>query len=191
MDGPWADPGLAETTKDVPLSTHLLPEVPPASQGVDARGVHAFLDAIEQAPEIEPHSLMIIRHGRLVASGWWAPYSPERLHLLYSLSKSFTSTAAGFAVAEGLVSLDDPVISYFPEFEADITSAAQPVDARTPHRGDGQSGHDEETLERAIEADPDDRSSADSCWSRRTASPAPSSPTTSPAPTRSPPSSSG
>jgi CubicO group peptidase (beta-lactamase class C family) len=69
---------------------------------------------IEAAPDIEPHSMMILRHGQLIAAGWWAPYSPGRKHLLYSLSKSFTSAAAGFAVAEGLLALDDPVISYFP-----------------------------------------------------------------------------
>ncbi len=64
---------------------------------------------------------MILRHGHLVASGWWAPYTAGRLQLLYSLSKSFTSTAAGVAVAEGLLDLDAPVVSYFPEFQADIT----------------------------------------------------------------------
>ena len=36
----------------------------PAAQGVDASGVHAFLDALEAAPGIEPHSLMILRHGQ-------------------------------------------------------------------------------------------------------------------------------
>lgn len=54
----------------------MLPPLPtsgPAAQGVDASGVHAFLDALEAAPEIEPHSLMIMRHGHQVASGWWAP----------------------------------------------------------------------------------------------------------------------
>jgi CubicO group peptidase (beta-lactamase class C family) len=103
------------------MSARPLPVSTPAEQGVDARGIQAFLDAVEAAPDIEPHSLMILRHGRLVASGWWAPYSADRLHLLYSLSKSFTSTAAGAAVAEGLLDLDAPVLSYFPEFEADIT----------------------------------------------------------------------
>ncbi|MFJ2116581.1 serine hydrolase, partial [Streptomyces sp. NPDC087850] len=103
------------------MSTRPLPVSTPAAQGVDARGVQAFLDAIEGRPGIEPHSLMILRHGHLVASGWWAPYTEDRVHLLYSLSKSFTSTAAGFAVAEGLLDLDAPVVSYFPEFDADIT----------------------------------------------------------------------
>jgi len=62
----------------------------------------------------EFHSLMILRHGHVVAEGWWAPYSSEHRQQLYSLSKSFTSTAIGFAVTEGLLSVDDPVIKFFP-----------------------------------------------------------------------------
>ena len=59
--------------------------------------------------------MMLRRHGKIVAQGWWAPYKAEAPHMLYSLSKSFTSTAIGIAVDEGLISLDDPVISFFPE----------------------------------------------------------------------------
>ena len=84
---------------------------------------------------------MMLRHGQVVAEGWWAPYGPDRVHLLYSLSKSFTSTAAGFAVAEGLLDLDATVLSYFPEFDADITDPRSRVDAGPPRRGDGQRPH--------------------------------------------------
>ncbi|MER5407380.1 serine hydrolase domain-containing protein [Streptomyces sp. NPDC002769] len=134
------------------MSAHPLPVSTPAAQGVDAAGVHAFLDAVEAAPDIEPHSLMLLRHGHVVASGWWAPYAPDRLHLLYSLSKSFTSTAAGFAVAEGLVRLDDPVISYFPEFEAEITDPRS-RSMLVRHVASMASGHLGETFEAAARVD--------------------------------------
>jgi len=97
-----------------------LPRSTPAEQGVDARGIDAFLAALEPLAGVEPHSLMVVRHGHVVAERWWAPYSPERPHLLYSLSKSFTSTALGFAVAEGLVDLDATVLSYFPAWEPKV-----------------------------------------------------------------------
>ena len=58
---------------------------------------------------------MLLRHGHVVAEGWWSPYSPERPHMLFSLSKSFTSTAVGFAVTEGKLSVEDSVISFFTE----------------------------------------------------------------------------
>ncbi|GAA4042481.1 serine hydrolase domain-containing protein [Streptomyces shaanxiensis] len=124
----------------------------PAAQGVDAAGVLAFLDALDAAPDIEPHSLMILRHGRLVASGWWAPYTAERPHLLYSISKSFTAAAAGIAAAEGLIRLDDPVISYFPEFEADITDPRSRA-MLVRHVASMASGHESDTLFAARELD--------------------------------------
>ncbi|MET7476085.1 serine hydrolase [Streptomyces sp. NPDC005648] len=134
------------------MSARPLPTATPAAQGVDSAGVHAFLDALEAAPDIEPHSLMILRHDRLVASGWWAPYTPERPHLLYSLSKSFTATAAGLAAAEGLLRFDDPVISYFPEFDADITDPRSRA-MLVRHVASMSSGHEAETLDRALATD--------------------------------------
>src|SRR5262245_66161475 len=61
------------------------------------------------------HSFMLVRHGRVVAEGWWGPYDPKTPHVLYSLSKSFTSTAVGLAIADGKLSLDDEVLKFFPE----------------------------------------------------------------------------
>ena len=134
------------------MSTRPLPVSTPAAQGVDASGIDAFLDAVAAAPDIEPHSLMILRHGQVVASGWWAPYTAERTHLLYSLSKSFTSTAAGIAAGEGLLSLDAPVISYFPEFAGDITDPRSRA-MLVRHVASMASGHLEETLDRAGQLD--------------------------------------
>ena len=98
-----------------------LPRSAATEQGVDPRAVLAFLDAVETDPAVELHSLMVLRHGHVVAEGWWAPHTPERARLLYSLSKSFTSTALAFALTEGLVDLDDTAVSYFPEFSDQIS----------------------------------------------------------------------
>lgn len=91
-----------------------LPRSPPEAQGVSSAGVLSFIEAVDK----DVHSLnsfMLVRHGSVVAEGWWAPYEPEARHSLYSLSKSFTSTAIGIAVAEGKLSLDDEVLKFFPE----------------------------------------------------------------------------
>ncbi|GID32777.1 serine hydrolase [Paractinoplanes brasiliensis] len=70
----------------------LLPRSAPASRGVSSRALEALLDRLE-ATSVECHSLMFVRGGHVLAEGWWAPYSATRPHLLYSLTKSFTSTA--------------------------------------------------------------------------------------------------
>lgn len=85
------------------------------SKGIKTDALLDFLQTWENASAHEPHSLMVIQHGKVVVEGWWSPFKKEDLHTLYSVSKSFTATAVGFAVQEGLLSLEDPVMKYFPE----------------------------------------------------------------------------
>jgi CubicO group peptidase (beta-lactamase class C family) len=85
----------------------------PEVQGVASASILQLVDALDRVDAV--HSLMILRHGKVVAEGWWAPYDADSNHELYSLSKSFASTAVGFAVAEGKLSLDDEVLKIFPE----------------------------------------------------------------------------
>ena len=93
----------------------------PESQGLSSRALIAFLDATTAA-NIELHSLMVLRRGVVVAEGWWTPYGPDRPHMLFSLSKSFTSSAVGMAVAEGRLSVEDKVVSFFPDDLPDVVS---------------------------------------------------------------------
>jgi CubicO group peptidase (beta-lactamase class C family) len=86
----------------------------PASPGIAPAAVLAFLDAAAASAH-EVHSLAVARAGRIAARGWFAPYRPEAPHSLYSLSKGFTSTAVGFAIAEGKLRLADRVVDFFPE----------------------------------------------------------------------------
>ncbi len=91
-----------------------LPRATPESQGVSSTGILSFLKSLEGGPH-ELHSLMILRHGKVIAEGWWAPYQPEYNHGMYSMSKSFTSTAIGLAVDEERLTVEDKVISFFPK----------------------------------------------------------------------------
>lgn len=91
-----------------------LPRSTPEAEGVSASGIQKFLDAVQKSG-LEFHGLMVVRHGKVIAEGWWHPYGPEFKHSLYSVSKSFTATAIGFAVAEGRLKVQDKVISFFRE----------------------------------------------------------------------------
>jgi CubicO group peptidase (beta-lactamase class C family) len=94
-------------------SSGALPRSHPEAQGVSSASLLTFIEALDRVEGM--HSVMLVRRGNVIAEGWWAPYRPEHNHELYSLSKSFTSTAVGFAVAEGRVSLDDEVLKFFPK----------------------------------------------------------------------------
>src|SRR5665213_526860 len=101
--------------------SHKLPRGQPENQGVSSEAILNFLEAVESSKH-EFHSFMMIRHGHVVAEGWWAPYREKANHMLYSLSKSFTSTAVGFAVTEGKFGVDDLVTSFFPDDLPDTVS---------------------------------------------------------------------
>ena len=90
------------------------PKQSPTSLGIDSAGIGRFLDALENA-NIDIHSLLIIRHGKLAAEGYWTPYSSEKPYTLFSASKTFTAMGIGFAVQDGLLRTEDTVVSYFPE----------------------------------------------------------------------------
>ncbi len=98
-----------------------LPRSTPDAEGVSTQAILDFIDAAEASGE-ELHSFMILRHGKVVSEGYWAPYRPELKNTLYSVSKSFTSTAIGFAVTEGLLSVNNKVISFFPDKLPDSVS---------------------------------------------------------------------
>src|SRR5258706_14764347 len=84
------------------------------AQGISSAALLEFVEAIEKQLH-EIHSFVLVRHGYVVAEGWWSPYKAEHPHMMFSLSKSFTSTAVGLAVSEGRLSLNDKVLSFFPE----------------------------------------------------------------------------
>jgi len=84
----------------------------PESEGISSQSIIDFIDAAEKS-STQLHSFFVLRHGKVVAEGHWAPYSPELRHTMYSVSKSFTSTAIGFAVTENLLTVNDKVISFF------------------------------------------------------------------------------
>ena len=91
-----------------------LPRSEPEAQGIPSKAIQAFVEAAEAKIDAV-HSVMVVRHGRVVAEGWWTPYGKNDPHVMYSLSKSFTSTAVGLAIAEGKLTLDDSVLAAFPE----------------------------------------------------------------------------
>ncbi len=86
----------------------------PESVGIPSSAVTAMLEEL-YAQGIEMHSFMLLRHGKVCAQGAWKPYAIDEPHIMFSFSKSLTSTAIGFAVQEGILSLDDRLVDLFPD----------------------------------------------------------------------------
>jgi hypothetical protein len=73
--------------KNEKVITPSLQRSTPEKEGVSSQGIIDFLNAVSKSKN-ELHSLVFLRHGKVIAEGWWNPYKPELHHTLYSLSKS-------------------------------------------------------------------------------------------------------
>lgn len=103
-------------------SAQPLPRSTPEAQGVSSTAIRAFIETADREVD-SMHSFMLLRHGQVVTEAWWEPESPDKPHVLWSLSKSFASTAVGMAVAEGKLSVDDVVSDFFPDAIPEKASA--------------------------------------------------------------------
>lgn len=125
---------------------HQFPRTSPEAEGIPSDAVLNFLRAAEQHqhPLDALHGFLLIRHGNVAAEGWWAPYQPESPHTMFSVSKSYTSTAIGFAVSEGLLTVEDSVLSFFPE-DAPTDPSPNLQAMKVKHLLSMNTGHQEDT----------------------------------------------
>ena len=129
----------------------------PEAQGISSHDLALFVqEATERLDAL--HSFMLLRHGHVVAEGWWSPYAASEPHMLFSLSKSFTATAVGLAQEEGRLQVSDRLLSFFPELapaQPDPGLAAMTLQDLLTMR----SGHAEDTLGKLFEGQ-------DASWTR-------------------------
>ena len=146
---------LSSSSWAEPLKVSQLPRSLPEAQGVMSAGILDFVKAVE-AKKLNVHSVMVLRHGKVLAEGWWAPYAPNLKHTLYSLSKSFTSSAIGLAVGEGKLTVEDKIVSFFPQ---DVPATISPNLAKMRVRDllTMSTGHDKDST-------PSLRESGDKNW---------------------------
>jgi CubicO group peptidase (beta-lactamase class C family) len=107
-------PRQVKPRANTPAKVGSLPKSTPERQGISSAAILDFIETADKQIDTM-NSFILVRHGFIVAEGWWTPYDAKTPHVLYSLSKSFTSTAVGLAISEGKLSLDDEVLKFFPE----------------------------------------------------------------------------
>jgi CubicO group peptidase (beta-lactamase class C family) len=89
----------------------------PAAQAIDGDGISMILDSLRNGQHPKVDSMVVVRHGALVAEGYFNGYGRDSLHDLRSTGKSFTSALAGIAVSQSLMAVDDPISQHIPDFE--------------------------------------------------------------------------
>ena len=89
----------------------------PEAEGVPSGAIERFYKTIEaQADTTACHAITILRHGKVIAEGAYAPYRLEIPHMLYSMSKSVTGLAVGIACDEGYLDINERLVEIFPEY---------------------------------------------------------------------------
>jgi CubicO group peptidase (beta-lactamase class C family)/type 1 glutamine amidotransferase len=128
-----------------------LPRSTPRAEKVSGKGISDYLEAVKQSGQ-DIHSLMIVRNGKVVAERWFGEHAPDKLHSLWSVSKTFTATAIGFAVSENRLKVTDKVISFFPDkLPAGVSPNLQALEIR--HLLTMSAGHDANLASRATRAE--------------------------------------
>ncbi len=104
------------------------------------RAVEKYVDAVQKAGQ-DIHSVMVLQHGKVIAEKWMSEGAPDKPHIMNSVSKTFTATAIGFAVAEGRLKVTDKVLSFFPDkAPAQVSDNLKKLEIR--HLLTMSSGHD-------------------------------------------------
>lgn len=98
----------------VPNFGKLLPRTSPESVGVHSNDIASFVDEAKKRG-VNLHSFVLLRDDKVYAESYYAPYAPDQLQTVYSLSKSFTSAAIGIAAGEGILDLDEKIVDIFAE----------------------------------------------------------------------------
>ena len=121
-----------------------LPRSTPEQQGIPSEAVLRMVRRWEREGN-EPHGVLVVRHGSVVAEGTWAPHRADGIRLVYSVSKTFLACAVALAEGEGLLSRADRLVDVFPEAAA----AAGPRAARitVEHCLRMSTGHRVDTLD--------------------------------------------
>ena len=91
-----------------------MPECTPEAAGVPSSAIRTYLASLKDR-RLALHSLLVVRRGKLIFEGYWKPMNADFRHRLYSCSKSFVACATGLLEEQGLLSLDDRAISFFPD----------------------------------------------------------------------------
>jgi CubicO group peptidase (beta-lactamase class C family) len=129
-------------------------------------------------PELELHGMVVLHDGATVFEQYWAPYEPDDRALVYSVSKTFSATAVGLAIAEGRFGLDDRLVDLLvatvPELPTTVpglpTTVPEEVALRPSRRAAADrvaqltvhhllsmsTGHTEDTLEAMTDGPPEE-----------------------------------
>ena len=95
----------------------MFPSIAPEQAGVSAKSLRSYLKFLKRGG-VNMHSLLLMRGDNILAEYYWAPFTKDFCHRMYSQTKSYVSIAIGLLEAEGKLKLSDRILDHFPEKRA-------------------------------------------------------------------------
>lgn len=95
--------------------------VTPEKAGISSKCILDFIKVLENH-KLSTHSFIMAKGNDIFAEAYYAPFHKDFKHRMYSVSKSFVGVAIGLCEEEGLLSLDDKLVDYFPEYQNEFTN---------------------------------------------------------------------
>lgn len=92
----------------------------PEQVGISSKDVLEFIKTLEDC-RFNIHSILMAKGDKIFSECYYKPFNPGFVHRMYSVSKTFVAVATGLAITEGIMSLDDVIVDYFPEFRNENT----------------------------------------------------------------------
>ncbi len=128
----------APTTKEeaTTMKPTELPEptgTTPEQMGISSADIQEAIEGLEGAG-LAMHSVLVMRHGEIIAEGYAEGYDENTLQRMYSVSKSFVGMAIGVLADEGKIDLDGCVVDYFkanPKYASAIEKADRRIKETT------------------------------------------------------------
>lgn len=88
-------------------------KITPEQAGISSRKIAAFIRLLEKC-DFNTHGVLLMRGSQIFAEYYWAPFTKDTCHRMYSQTKSLVSIAIGLLEEEGRLRLDDYTYTYFP-----------------------------------------------------------------------------
>ena len=92
----------------------MLSTITPEQAGISSKTVQRFLKTLNRRGLVT-HSVLLMKGNDIFAESYWAPFTREKTHRMYSQTKSYVGVAIGLLEEDGLISLDDRIADHFPE----------------------------------------------------------------------------
>ena len=89
-------------------------QITPEQAGISSKHVKKFIETLNRRGLVT-HSVLMMKGDDVFAEYYWAPFTRDTVHRMYSQTKSYDGIAIGLLIEDGKLTLNDKIADHFPE----------------------------------------------------------------------------